>query len=266
MKVISVMYHDIVARGLPDESGFAGADAALYKLEREEFAGHLRAIDASVREQAMSTVFDLPQEMQARATPPLLLTFDDGGVSAHTSAAGMLEAYGWRGHFFVTANYIDTPTFLSRAQIKDLHARGHIIGSHSSSHPLRMARCSWDELMDEWRTSIEILSGVIKEAVTVASVPGGYYTRRVAEAAAQSGIKYLFTSEPTARCMTVDGCLVLGRYSIQRWTSAETAAAIASGKLAPRIKQQALWTAKKMTKAVGGEYYLKARRALIGQG
>ncbi|HEV7377989.1 MAG TPA: hypothetical protein VGN95_25135, partial [Pyrinomonadaceae bacterium] len=93
MKVISVMYHDIVARGLPDESGFAGADAALYKLEREEFAGHLRAIDASVREQAISTVFDLPQEMQAHATPPLLLTFDDGGVSAHTSAAGMLEAY-----------------------------------------------------------------------------------------------------------------------------------------------------------------------------
>ncbi|HEV2762151.1 MAG TPA: hypothetical protein VGV38_04075, partial [Pyrinomonadaceae bacterium] len=44
MRAVSVMYHDVVPAGRPDESGFAGADAALYKLAREDFARHLRAL------------------------------------------------------------------------------------------------------------------------------------------------------------------------------------------------------------------------------
>jgi len=100
------------------------------------------------------------------------------------------------------------------------------------------------------------------ERVDLASIPGGEYSRQVAEAAAQAGVRTLFISEPTVRRRQIAGCLILGRYSMRRWTAARTAAAIASGKIAPRARQMLLWQAKKITKTIGGEHYLKFREAL----
>ena len=262
LKVISLMYHDVVERGAHEQSGFGGADAALYKMEQSQFKKHLQAIAGAVRE-SPANVFDL--QAVAHARRPWLLTFDDGGVSAYTCIAGMLEEFGWRGHFFVTANYVGSPSFLSGGQIKELHRRGHVIGSHSASHPERMSRCSPEEMLREWAGSVARLSDIVGERVRVASVPGGYYSARVAKAAAQAGIEILFTSEPTTTGRSVDGCTVLGRYTIQRRVTPETVAAIAAGRVAPRLKQLLLWNAKKVTKALGGRYYLKARKSLLDQ-
>lgn len=260
--VVSIMYHDVIAAGDDAASGFPGAGAATYKLERKQFEEHLQAIAERVPHQPIVTS-DLASWTDASA--PLLITFDDGGVSAHNPIADLLEARGWRGHFFVTTDYIDTPAFLNREQVRELHRRGHVMGSHSCSHPLRMSRCGWEDLVREWRASVEVLSDILGSRVEVASVPGGHYSRKVAEAASLAGIKTLFTSEPTTSVRRVDDCLVLGRYAIQRWTPTETAAALAANGLAPRLKQMLLWNAKKITKTLGGEYYLKVRRSLLAK-
>jgi len=266
-RVIALMYHDIVEPGAEDCSGFPGRDAALYKIDRALFNTHLAALRLSGGD-SIGTIVDLePDKKERRQTggaAPVLITFDDGGVSA-VEAAASLEAFGWRGHFFVTAGRIGSPGFLNRDQISDLHNRGHVIGSHSFSHPVRMSYCSPDQLLHEWTHSIELLSQVVGEPIRAASVPGGFYAVKVAEAAAATGIKFLFTSEPTTRSKLVRGCAVLGRYTLQRRTSAETVAAIAAGHIAPRVQQAALWKAKKLAKALGGEYYLKVRKALLGR-
>lgn len=289
MKVISLMYHDIVEPGGEDASGFPGRDAALYKIERALFGRHLDAL-GEVAAGAVTTVFDLaggstatPQPQprtptKATSVPtstssptstspptatPVLITFDDGGASA-CAAAAMLEKIGWRGHFFITAGRVGSPGFLARGEVHDLHARGHVVGSHSYSHPVRMARCARAELLDEWARSVALLSEITGERVRTASVPGGYYSDEVARTAAEAGLEFLFTSEPTARVRRVGSCAVLGRYSLQRGATAETVAAIAAGRVAPRLRQVVLWNAKKLAKAAGGEYYLKARRALVG--
>jgi peptidoglycan/xylan/chitin deacetylase (PgdA/CDA1 family) len=284
MKVISLMYHDIVEPGGEDASGFPGRDAALYKIERALFERHLDALGEAAAG-AVTTVFDLaganttpPPRTPAKATSapastsspasspaatPVLITFDDGGASA-CAAAAMLERVGWRGHFFVTAGRVGSPGFLAREQIKELHARGHVVGSHSYSHPVRMARCARAELLDEWARSVALLSEITGERVRTASVPGGYYSDEVARAADSAGLEFLFTSEPTARVRRVGSCAVLGRYSLQRGATAGTVAAIAAGRIAPRLRQVVLWNAKKLAKAAGGEYYLRARRALVG--
>ena len=75
------------------------------------------------------------------ATVHLLITVDDGGVSYYTMLADRLEARGWRGHCFVSTDAIGTRGFLSAAQIRELDARGHVIGSHSASHPTRFSAC-----------------------------------------------------------------------------------------------------------------------------
>ena len=64
--------------------------------------------------------------------------------------------------------------------------------------------------------------------------------------------------------MQVDSMTITGRFTIQRSTSAETAAALASGRWLPCAQQAALWNIKKLGKQVGGERYLQLRGALLG--
>jgi peptidoglycan/xylan/chitin deacetylase (PgdA/CDA1 family) len=259
------MYHDVVPGNRHAMSGFPSPDAALYKITPGEFDDHLRTLYYALPTSPIS-VFNLSADVDQSAGAPWILTFDDGGVSAYTIVADRLEELGWRGHFLVTTDYIGTPPFLNRGQIRELHARGHIIGTHSCSHPLRMASCDWNRLLIEWNESVAMLSDILGEQVIVGSVPGGQFSTKVAQAAARAGLKILFTSEPTTKCWTVDGCLLLGRYTIQRWMSAQVAANLALGRLAPCLRQALLWNAKKITKKLGGEYYLKVRNSLIRRG
>ena len=260
MRLLALEYHDVVAGEAFDASGFPGPDAASYKMRRRDFEAHLAAIEAAYVG-PRRTVVETPVERGAPT--PAVLTFDDGGVTAYTETAEPLERFGWRGHFFVTTDFLGTPGFLSRAQMRELRGRGHVIGSHSCSHPLRMSQCPPAQIDREWRESVAILSDALGEAVTVASVPGGGYARHVAQSAAAAGIRFLFTSEPVASTHLVDGCRVIGRYTLRRATPAATAARIAVGDLAPRAQQWAAWNAKKVLKRTAGSAYLTTRRWLF---
>ncbi len=244
MKKLSIMYHDVIENGNYAASGFPGEGAAIYKLDRKDFARQLAAIQAAGGEK-------------------VLLTFDDGGASAYDPVSGMLEQYGWRGYFFVTTDWIGRPGFLTAEQIRALDQRGHVIGSHSCSHPTRMSREPRERLIAEWKQSTERLAAIMGHPVIVASVPGGYYSRQVAEAAAEVGIETLFTSEPTAAVHIVNGCHVLGRYAIVQGMGPEWASGFATGKLAPRLRQALLWNAKRAAKTLGGEAYLRVREAIL---
>ena len=259
-RVITLMYHDVIERASHQESGFGSADAGLYKLEPDQFGQHLAAINHAVADRPI-LITDL---LSDKTTParPWMITFDDGGVSSYTTIADQLDGLGWRAHFFITTDYINTPGFMTADQIRELHHRGHVIGSHSCSHPLRFAALPWNELKREWSESIRKLSSLLGEPVRIASIPGGQYSRKVAEAADAEGIKALFTSEPTTGSSETEGCLVLGRYAIQRWMPPAVAAGMASGQVAPRLKQRLWWEIKKITKTLGGDYYLRLRESL----
>jgi peptidoglycan/xylan/chitin deacetylase (PgdA/CDA1 family) len=197
------------------------------------------------------------------AHPFVALTFDDGASSSYTCVAPELDAFGWPGHFFVTTGWIGTSGFLDPSQIRDLKQRGHLIGTHSCTHPERMSALSWNEIVREWSDSCRRLADIIGHPITVASVPGGYFSRAVACAAAAAGIQVLFTSEPTTAIRSIDGCVVLGRYAIRRNTSARFSAAVVSGDVWPRTQQAAAWALKKAAKKVAGRFYERARDLLL---
>jgi peptidoglycan/xylan/chitin deacetylase (PgdA/CDA1 family) len=245
LRALSIMYHDVVESGNYSASGFTDAGADLYKLDRTEFARHLEAIRTAIGDREVS------------------LTFDDGGVSAYETVASMLEQYSWRGHFLITTDWIGRPAFLNADQIRELDRRGHVVGSHSCSHPMRIARLSGDQIFGEWKRSTERLAEIVGHPVKVASVPGGYYSRKVAEGAAQAGIETLFTSEPTAHVQVVGGCRVMGRYVVRRGMGPEWSAGFAAGKVAPRLRQALFWKAKRVAKALGGGLYLRVREAML---
>jgi peptidoglycan/xylan/chitin deacetylase (PgdA/CDA1 family) len=140
---------------------------------------------------------------------------------------------------------------------------GHVIGSHSVSHPARMSACSREELETEWRASIELLSELVEAPVTSASVPGGHYSAEVGRAAAACGLRALFTSCPTPRVGAVDGCLLLGRYAIRRHTPAAEAAEAARGASGRWARQRSAWALRGAAKAGAGPAYERIRSRLL---
>jgi peptidoglycan/xylan/chitin deacetylase (PgdA/CDA1 family) len=264
MRAICLGYHDINERRIAAHDSTRPCPGP-YILELPTFREHLTAI-ASLPSGARVSRFAKAKDVRSSADAiAVLFTCDAGGVGGYTCAADELERRGWRGHFFIITSWIGRCGFMSCNQIRELHARGHVIGSHTVSHPPRMSLLSRDRLMHEWRESRAELSDLLGEDVKAASVANGYYSRIVGSSAAACGIEILFNSEPRTSIAVEDGCLVLGRYSIQAGTTAAESAAIAAGDKWPRLRQAVEWQAKKVVKSLAGERYLAVRARLLSR-
>ena len=257
MPIRTLLYHDVVEAGRYGDSGFDAGDADIYKLTRTAFAAHLAQL---------ATMGTSPQLAPFAPSAGWMITFDDGGASALDVIAPALEARGWRGHFFMTTGWLGESAFLSEDGLRELEARGHVVGSHSHTHPLAMASLSRTELLREWRESSEMLAGVLGKRPSVASIPGGAYSRTVAETAGEAGVRVLFTSEPTARVWQVGPVTCYGRYTVQHRTPPDTAVAYATGRGIAGVRQRLAWDGKKIVKAACGPAYRELRRRLLANG
>jgi len=248
------MYHDVVAAGRPDDSGFPGPGPAVYKLDWAAFGAHL---------DALATVAGPPVGRNA-AAGGWWLTFDDGGACSRAVAEALAERR-WVGHFLVTTALIGEPGFVSEDDVRALRDLGQVVGSHSHTHPERISGLAAATVAEEWETSLGCLARILGEPVSVASVPGGYSSEAVERAAATAGIRTLFTSLPTTNAREVDGCLVQGRYAVRASTTPAEAAALLTGRGLARRRQSVAWAARGLSKRVLGGAYPRIRRALLGR-
>ena len=209
------MYHDIIPLGKDKAwSGLNVKGADAYKINAEVFESQV-AFAAELRDKTKQEV---------------IFTFDDGGISAINTTALILGKYQFKGIFFIPTALIGQEGFLSRDDIKTLYQDGHIIGTHSHTHPIKMNRMVYEDMMNEWRTSISILSQITFGSIEYASVPGGWYSRKVGEASNQAGIKQLFNSEPTQNTWIIGDCKVSGRFAIREQMSMNSFENLLSGK------------------------------------
>ncbi|HET7039940.1 MAG TPA: polysaccharide deacetylase family protein [Gemmatimonadales bacterium] len=206
-EIACFMYHEVT--DAPRSSGFQRPAARGYTLGREAFDRHLAGIAAGPLTPALVTRLDL-----SRPGRHLLLTFDDGGKSA-LHAAEALARHGWLGHFFIVTQRIGERTFVSADDIRAIRSAGHVVGSHSHSHPDIFPDLSPGRMEEEWRVSARILEDVMGEPCVAASVPGGDISQAVLDSAARTGFRFLFTSEPRLRPELVGGCWVLGRFCLK---------------------------------------------------
>ena len=234
MHVVSLLFHDVYAADA-GESGFRSPAADRYKLTVPAF------------EQQLDSLCDVEPR----------LTFDDGGLSYYTVVADRLEAVGRRGFCFVTTDFIGQRGFLSPEQVRELDARGHVIGTHSASHPARFSALTAAEMRDEWSESRMKLEDILGRAVTVGSVPGGYFSTAVAKAAVDTGLRTLFTSEPTTRASAFEACVLIGRFTIRRGHPHDMARRFAASAPWARCRAWAGWNAKAVVKPMLGASYAR---------
>ena len=245
MPRVSLLFHDVYESD-PRESGFASDAADRYKLPIADF-------DAQLAGLATLSPFQ----------GNFLLTFDDGGISYYTHIADRLEALGRRGYCFVTTNFIGTQGFLDAAQIRELDARGHMIGSHSASHPARFSAQTPDQMRHEWLNSRAVLEDILGHAVEVASIPGGYFSRAVARSADDAGVRTLFTSEPTVTPDVENRCAVLGRFTVRRGNGPDVAKKLVEPAPWTRCSAWATWNAKGLVKPLLGPTYMRVADWLL---
>lgn len=195
---VILMYHDVV-NDLCPKSGRQIEGALQYTISDMTFEAHVK-----------QTIKD-----------DIVYTFDDGGCSFISPTADILERYNKKAIYFIATSYLNTPFFLTKEEVKELDNRGHIIASHSHTHPRIISELSYDEIVKEWKQSKNLLEGIVGHEVTVASVPGGAVSKDVIKAAAEAGYKTLYTSEPTSEVRTEYGIEVIGRYTISKDTTIE---------------------------------------------
>jgi len=263
VRLTTLIYHDVLPDDGRDDSGFAGTDAASYKLTAKRFARHLHVI-GELLDASRPILVDAAASHASQAQ--LLLTFDDGGASGVERIAPALEERGWRGHFFVTSNYIGKRGFLSAADLRRLHGSGHIVGSHSVSHPVRMSHCSPALIRAEWQDSCARISDVLGAPVATASVPGGFYSAQVGRLAAESGVRFLFTSEPRVVTSCLGAMQLIGRFSITRRTSDAQLSSLVTANPTTVLGHRLAWEGKKLLKRAGGNAWIAVRRKLFDLG
>lgn len=254
MRAISLLFHDVYIAD-PVESGFVSEAAHRYKLSVEDFDAQLEGIAAMG--------VDAPVLIDGRGktvacgneSTPWLLTFDDGGSSYHSLIAERLEQRGWRGHCFVSTDFVGRFGFLDVAQIRDLDARGHVIGSHSASHPARFSTLRFDQMVREWSDSRRRLEDLLGHDVHVGSVPGGYFSPTVARAAMEAGLTVLFNSEPVTAIDAAGDITLVGRFTIRQGDAPDAATRFLAPAPWTRSAAWLSWNTKALVKPLLGPAY-----------
>ena len=262
MRAISLLFHDVYAAN-PAESGFVSEAAHRYKLSLADFDAQLAGVSGVRADTPIVSALLAGGRGVPQTSTPFLMTFDDGGESYYTRIAERLERRGWLGHCFVSTNFIGQRGFLDRQQIRALAERGHVIGSHSASHPARFSALSYGDMVSEWQRSRQILEDILARAVDVASVPGGYFSTAVARAAHEAGIRVLFTSEPVTQVDCSPGCAVVGRFTIRRGDRHDTARRLVAAAPWARSLAWTSWNAKGLVKPLLGPSYVRVSDWLL---
>jgi peptidoglycan/xylan/chitin deacetylase (PgdA/CDA1 family) len=164
-------------------------DVAFYAISPAQLSYQLATLTAQGGQSAT-----LDELLTAPALPDgrYILTFDDGTADHYETVFPLLQKNKCRASFFIPTAKLDQPGYLTRAQLKELAAAGHAIGSHSHEHQ-RMDTLPDDEIRRQISRSQEIIVEVTGVKPLTFVPPGGYMNDRVQATAAELGIRVLRT-------------------------------------------------------------------------
>jgi peptidoglycan/xylan/chitin deacetylase (PgdA/CDA1 family) len=126
-----------------------------------------------------------PTPTPSTFTRPLVtLTFDDGLVSQSTTALPTMQKYGLTGTFYIITGDLNTPGYMSTAQVHGLIDAGEEIGSHTVTHP-HLSQLTDSQMDSELKNSqIYLQSNFGVSAISFAS-PYGDNDARISDAVAK---------------------------------------------------------------------------------
>ena len=160
------------------------------------------------------------------------ITQDDGGGSS-LLLADFLSTLGIRCTFFIATDYIGKPNFLTSSEIRSLRSLGHIVGSHSHSHPNPFCLLDGHQIDYEVQQSQRILEDILMEKIDKFSIPGGESRSDTFKALSNPkyALREVYTSIPHRGVIeSISNTEFHGRFCIERYHSTRKILRVIEGK------------------------------------
>jgi len=238
----------------PEHEGVFGGMVLTYHEIVPEQATSLYAVSSRQLEEHFRLLADWASPRHSHL-PPLDVTFDDGHISHHRYALPLLDRFGLRATFFITAGWTGSRSgYMAAAELRDLLARGHAVQAHGWSHKM-LTRCRPVELYEELHRSKEALEDTLGIGVDTMSLPHGRWNRHVLEACAQAGYKKVYTSDSSVISQPKEGVALVARRTMTCNVSSSRLEAVLSGRTKAIDRSESMGRLKGAARRLIGERF-----------
>lgn len=106
------------------------------------------------------------------------LTFDDGYDNEYTQALPLLQKYGFNSTQFIITSLINTPGYMTTAQVKNFSVAGSEMASHTVTHNnmLTETKAQYDKELSQSQSQLQTWIG---KPVTDLAFPNGLYNKAI---------------------------------------------------------------------------------------
>ena len=159
-------YHQIRDWTATDSKG-----AKDYIIPVEAFKSHLKMLsDSGFHTILPDQLYDYLTTGASLPSKPVMLTFDDTDDDQFTIAAPEMKKYGYKGVFFIMTVSLNRPRYMTKDQVKQLAAEGHVINSHTWDHH----SVKGYKTPQDWTTQIEKPKKLIEEIIGKSTLDFAY--------------------------------------------------------------------------------------------
>lgn len=239
----------------------------VHKIVRDGYGHDFEDISISLFKQILEfiggrcTSLDVPPAASKHPAMSYLLTFDDGNSSDAEIALPLLLEMNCSATFFLIADRINTPGYISPSQMRELLDSGMALGSHSVTHQ-NMRRLSAFQQREEFIASKMRIEDLVGAPVRYFSFPYGKSNSALLQMALDCGYEKVCTSRHGIARLP---CTVLPRNSINGAMSWGTVLKTLEARNLTRFQ----WGAEDVIKSsvmrlIGDDSYRVLRQTLTG--
>ncbi|MCD6571275.1 MAG: polysaccharide deacetylase family protein, partial [Deltaproteobacteria bacterium] len=152
----------------------------------------------STRGYKVLSIRKLADCINGKATIPakgVVITIDDGYISAYTKAVPILRRFNYPFTVFIASGAVGSRRCMSWEQLKELKRDGADIGCHSLTHP-HLVDISEQEIEKEIILSKKIMEDNLGYKIEWFAYPFGEYDEYIRSAGIRAGYTLLMTSDP----------------------------------------------------------------------
>lgn len=187
--------------------------------------GYYGSVSPALFEQQMKTLSEAqyrsitPSDYSARGNDKkaFLITFDDGYDNAYSAAFPILKKYNFTATFYVISEFIGTPGYLTKPQIKEMQDAGMIIGSHTLNH-VDLTKVPVNVASDQIKTSKHRLEDLLGTSINDFCYPFGGHSPVTVQLVRDAGYTTAVTTDPPSATGS-DDLLLIPRIAITNQVS-----------------------------------------------